>query len=361
MKVDKLRSLRDSQRKVIEIQLEKIQRAKENSSMLEFRTILESITNKVENLKSLNEKILEQTEITEIEEELISSEEFSLQIEIQLRQFREFDNFSNQERNNSSSSDQHQTVTFPSACSVHSAQYHRLPKLSLPTFDGNILQWQSFWDSFSTTVHTNPNLSDVQKFNYLRSQVDGDAARTIEGFALTNSNYVKAVELLQEQYGQAHKIVHAYMQALLQLPSPNNTLSSLRNYYDKLETYIRGLESLNQHQESYGTLLVPVVFDKLPAEIRKSLAREHKGSNLQLNELRKAIYEEINVMEAGQINSHSILENPATMSLLTSSGPKQGFQRNKDRKHSQQQQHSQQQDRRPSNQKVCVFAQVTHI
>ena len=29
-----------------------------------------------------------------------------------------------------------------------SSQYHRSPKLSLPTFNGNILQWKTFWDLF---------------------------------------------------------------------------------------------------------------------------------------------------------------------------------------------------------------------
>ena len=194
----------------------------------------------------------------------------------------------------------------------------------------------------------------MQKFNYLRSQLEGDAARKIKGFALTNSNYIKAVDLLQEQLGQTHKIVHAYMQALVKLQSPSNTLYSLRNYYDKLETYIRGLESLDQHQETYGTLLVPIIFDKLPAELRKNLVRLHKGRNLQLHELRQAIYEEINVMEAGQINSNSVLETPATMSMFTTSGSKHRTQHHEAKRYGNQQLHQ-----RSSNPKVCIFCSST--
>lgn len=41
----------------------------------------------------------------------------------------------------------------------------RLPKLALPTFDGNPLNWQTFWDSFRTAVHDNPHLSNIQKLN----------------------------------------------------------------------------------------------------------------------------------------------------------------------------------------------------
>ena len=34
----------------------------------------------------------------------------------------------------------------------------RLPKLTIPTFSGNVLEWQSFWDCFETAVHNNPGL-----------------------------------------------------------------------------------------------------------------------------------------------------------------------------------------------------------
>ena len=58
----------------------------------------------------------------------------------------------------------------------------RLPKLTLPSFSGNPLEWLTFWDSFQAAIHLNPNLSGIQKFNYLKVQLQGDAARTIEGF-----------------------------------------------------------------------------------------------------------------------------------------------------------------------------------
>ena len=63
----------------------------------------------------------------------------------------------------------------------NSSQFHKLPKLNMPTFDGNLLNWQSFWDSFSSAVHDNTTLSDVQKFNYLKSQLYGEASQCIAG------------------------------------------------------------------------------------------------------------------------------------------------------------------------------------
>ena len=37
------------------------------------------------------------------------------------------------------------------------------------------------------------SLPDIQKFNYLKSLLAGDAYYTIDGFALTNPNYKEAV------------------------------------------------------------------------------------------------------------------------------------------------------------------------
>jgi len=71
--------------------------------------------------------------------------------------------------------------------------------------------------------------------------LDGDAARTIKGFALTSANYGQAIALLTESCGQKHKIIAAYMNTLLQLPSPPATVQGLRRFYDQLETNSRGL------------------------------------------------------------------------------------------------------------------------
>ena len=103
----------------------------------------------------------------------------------------------------------------------------RLPKLSLPYFSGDPLMWQTSWDSFSAAVHTNPNLTGVQKFNYLRAQLKGDATRVVAGFPLTDVNYQHSITLLRERFGQPYKLINAHMQALLNLSNVTNSLSSL--------------------------------------------------------------------------------------------------------------------------------------
>ncbi|XP_061171673.1 uncharacterized protein LOC133181150 [Saccostrea echinata] len=148
-----------------------------------------------------------------------------------------------------------------------------------------------------------------------------DSAQTIAGFALTNANYETAIDLLKERFGQPQKIINAHMRALIELPSPRNDAISLRNYGDFLESHVRCLECLGQRQEMFGALLIPVIFNKLPSEIGKNIAREYDGDNISLQNLRKAISKEVKILESGQIENSDGFH--ATAMFLTGASKKQ--------------------------------------
>ena len=52
----------------------------------------------------------------------------------------------------------------------------KLPKLEIKKFSGNPGEWIIFWDSFQSAIHTNEQLTDTQKFQYLKMYVDKTAA-----------------------------------------------------------------------------------------------------------------------------------------------------------------------------------------
>ncbi|XP_062586234.1 protein hook homolog [Saccostrea cucullata] len=266
----KLKAVRAGQRSAV-TRLQKRQ-DEENADAEEIEAILETLTDKQEILRDLDEKILTETAEEDIEREILETDD--------------------------ENSRTHQTFTsFHS--NPNSANFHKLPKLNLPIFEENVLEWQSVWDSFDSAIHSNNTLTEVQKFNYLKSLLAEEASNTISGFALTHANYNRAIELLHERFVQKHKITQSYMQALLDLPAPKNNPTSLRHFHDQVETYVRGLESYGQAQDTYGSLLVPVILNKLPCELRKNLAREHGSTDWLLGDLRKALYKELDILEAG--------------------------------------------------------------
>ena len=266
-------------------------------------TILEE---KIETIRSLNEKISNHSDVEDLVTELVTSEQYLIDLELKIDDIRE--KIQQPDKNQNSREDRADGRTQPSSdvsfetcnTNVSSTSYHKLPKLTLPHFNGNVTEWQTFWDCFESSVHTNTTLSDVQKFSYLRSLLHDEAASCIGGFQLTHLNYTKAIDLLRERFGQSHKISSAYMQSLLELPRPDNSTHSLQRFHDKLETFVRGLESLGKCQDSYGDLLVPIIREKLPSDLKRSMARDHGNRQWTLPELRDAIRKEVNILQEGE-------------------------------------------------------------
>ena len=70
--------------------------------------------------------------------------------------------------------------------------------------------------------------------NYLKAQLQGDAATAIAGLPLTERNYHLSIELLENRFGQPYKLINTHIQALLDVPNPNTNLTSLRLFYDTM-------------------------------------------------------------------------------------------------------------------------------
>ena len=71
----------------------------------------------------------------------------------------------------------------------------KLPKLDLPVFKGDVTEWIAFWDLYVVSVHTNPSLSPIEKFTYLRTLVSHTAKDAIAGLALSAINYDEAIDI----------------------------------------------------------------------------------------------------------------------------------------------------------------------
>ena len=53
----------------------------------------------------------------------------------------------------------------------------KLPKLDVPTFDGDLFNWCQFWEQFSVSVHEHKNLSNTEKLVYLQQAVKKGSAK----------------------------------------------------------------------------------------------------------------------------------------------------------------------------------------
>ena len=189
----------------------------------------------------------------------------------------------------------------------------KLPKLSLKKFHGEAMLFSPFWDSFVSAVDENQTLSDVEKFNYLNNLVEGTAAAAIRGLPLTADNYEAAknilkkrfeqprgsMNILKKRFGQPQIIINAHMESLVKIAAvtSDSNLKRLRELYDQVEAHVRALQALGVESGSYGKLLIPILMEKLPTNLRLIISRCIDKQEWDLDVILRAFDSEIEARE----------------------------------------------------------------
>ena len=129
----------------------------------------------------------------------------------------------------------------------------KLPQLQIPKFSGNPCRWNSFWDSFCARVHNREELTDIDRFSYLRGLLTDTAAATISGLTLTESNYENATTLLKQRHGHPQIINNSHMDQLMQIQplGSGSNVTRLRSMLDEIQTHVRALHSLGVSSDQY--------------------------------------------------------------------------------------------------------------
>lgn len=146
----------------------------------------------------------------------------------------------------------------------------KLPTLTLPTFNGNYEQWLLFKDSFESLINTNENLSEIQKFQYLRSALKEEALNVIQALETTTGNYRIAWDLVKKRYENKRLIINTHLKELFELNSIRKSNHiALRQLVDKIRTHTRALEALSQPINQWDTILIYLAANKLDYTSRK--------------------------------------------------------------------------------------------
>ena len=103
---------------------------------------------------------------------------------------------------------------------------YRNSNYQLPTFDGDVLHWQEFWDMFQSSVNMQ-ELPPVTKFTYLKGILRGQAAAAISGIAVTEENYDVALHTLPDKYRRKDVIVESLYTSFQKIPIATNEFADV--------------------------------------------------------------------------------------------------------------------------------------
>ncbi|XP_065078787.1 uncharacterized protein LOC135701780 [Ochlerotatus camptorhynchus] len=133
----------------------------------------------------------------------------------------------------------------------------RLPEIKLKEFSGKFDEWESFSDLFISLIHSNQQLTMVQKLHYLRASLTGEAARMIAPLDITANNYSVAWKLLKDRFENKPMLIKRHMTGLLSISQlKRESASELLDLADEFDRHVQLLDKLEGVEEHWNSFLV---------------------------------------------------------------------------------------------------------
>lgn len=165
--------------------------------------------------------------------------------------------------------DNRQPTILNSANSEHGSSAYsdsdiHFPRLQLPTFSGDILQWSSFASLFKASVDGNSRLSEVHKLQYLKGALKGEAAQLLNHIPIETGFYEKAWSLLLERYDNKRQGINSHIRRMLEHPQvQHQDGKALQRFIDVMNEGIRALDVLERPEEHFNSVMSFVLLSKL--------------------------------------------------------------------------------------------------
>ena len=161
------------------------------------------------------------------------------------------------------------------------------------------MEWMRFRDFFGNSVHRNSSLSKIDKFTYLKASLTEKAAETIAVLPITSANYDSAWGLLEKQFGDKQRLIANFMNKLVKISSvaESRDVARLRGFLGQIEVIIRGLQSLSVDESTFGSLLISILLEKLPEDIKLQVTRLILSEIWDSKELLQLVSKEIEARE----------------------------------------------------------------
>ena len=131
------------------------------------------------------------------------------------------------------------TTTSSAATSVESSGV-KLPRIDVPTFDGQVINWNSCWEQFNISIHSRTKLSNTEKLVYLKQSLkDGTAKGVIEGLSKSGEHYEEAIKSLKARYDRPRLIHQTHVRMILEAASLKEcTGKELRRLHDTVQQHL---------------------------------------------------------------------------------------------------------------------------
>lgn len=154
----------------------------------------------------------------------------------------------------------------------------RLPKIDLPKFSGDYIDWISYRDMFLSMVHNNNSLSNIQKYLYLKGSCTGTPLSLVNEYPAADSSYNSAWEALEKRYHNERKLEETIFKRLFSISPTTGTFESVEHLLDSTRNCLAQLKVLGIDISTWDPILIYLTTQKLDIQTRKEWEQSLKSS-----------------------------------------------------------------------------------
>lgn len=171
----------------------------------------------------------------------------------------------------------------------------RLPKLELPHFSGDMQEWTTFKNVFECAMDGS-EIPTLQRLQYLKSSLRGEAAGLVSSLLITEENYNKAFDILKNRYENQTMVVNFHMKNFMNYTTI--TKQNLKHFVTTLQQSLDSLTALDLPVDKWDVLLVYIITQKLDNSLRASWELNRKESSIpKMTELKEFLSLRVTALE----------------------------------------------------------------
>ncbi|XGW34436.1 hypothetical protein V3C99_018376 [Haemonchus contortus] len=183
----------------------------------------------------------------------------------------------------------------------------RRPLLEVPTFSGDYREFNTFWSVFESLIHNEKDLSDQEKFLFLKQALEGKAAASISSIPVIGDKYNVALNILKKQYDRSSGIADILINEIEHLPRAQENSRSCRNTFNSISSRIVHLEQTGVPMNAdrvWRRLILSKFTENICSQVIKK--ENQSGTGFEVKDILDAVDEIITLQETTELTTKTL-------------------------------------------------------
>ncbi|XGW04198.1 hypothetical protein V3C99_015391 [Haemonchus contortus] len=192
----------------------------------------------------------------------------------------------------------------------------RRPLLEVPTFSGDYREFNTFWSVFESLIHNETDLSDQEKFLFLKQALKGKAAASISSIPVIGDKYNVALNILKKQYDRSSSIADILINEIEHLPRAQENSRSCRNTFNSISSRIVHLEQTGVPMNAdrvWRRLILSKFTENICSRVIKK--ENQSGTGFEVKDILDAVDEIITLQETTELTTKTLFGSQSAQAM----------------------------------------------